>query len=61
MAERPTGVVPLDDEPRDGGGLGNDEGRKWEDGNDREKSRIGDFLSLLWTISRMGLLLNSCY
>lgn len=43
MAESPTGVVPLDDDPRDGGGEGNDGGRKWEDENDREKSTMKTF------------------
>ena len=46
MAESPTGVFPfpLDDEPREDGGLGNDGGRKCggggQDVNDREKSTM---------------------
>ena len=42
MADSPTGVFPLDEEPRDGGGLGKEGGRKWEweVGKEREKSTM---------------------
>jgi len=33
-------VVPLEEDPREGGGLGNEGGRKWEGGRDREKSTV---------------------
>jgi len=54
MAESPTtGVVPLDEDPREGGGLGKEAGRKWdEDGRDREKSTVTALLKhFLNTIS----------